>query len=529
MGERFVEEAARQGVQHGIVVQRWHTQREREDRKYVAHPSVAAHRFECHNNSLPNLLRALTERVYNVDVGGKLVPTPRPAAGEWVRMSDIRRRVARRFRERTPHALRLTCDEFVQQCPAHKRALYAQAAAEFRHRGWSRRDAVLGSFVKFEKIKFAPSGPKSDPCPRLIQPRSVVFNVALGRYTRSVEKGLYLAIADVWDVDEGELVVMKGLGVVDVASQLRHKWLKYHQPVAVGLDASRFDQHVSIDALKWEHAVYKSIFDGGPGSNDLKRLLKEQLRNRGRAVVDGFKVDYECEGCRASGDMNTGLGNCLIMSCLVWLYCREKGIEASLANNGDDCLVFMDRRSLSRFSTGLDQWFLRMGFRMETEPPVFEFEGCEFCQCQPVWSGHEWVMVRNPLVALSKDVIALGLHDDSSYRKWCYAVGVGGGSLYGDLPLYRAFYNRLAEVGVRSRIDRSLAYQSSGFFRMLSYQVRRTTGRECVLDECRLSFARAFGISPSLQVEWEKALGGIDYSVGSGRPVGTELSVIFPT
>jgi hypothetical protein len=337
-----------------------------------------------------------------------------------------------------------------------------------------------------------------------------------------------MAIADVWDVDEGELVVMKGLGVVEVGEQLRRKWLKYHQPVAVGLDASRFDQHVSVDALKWEHLVYRAIFAGCPGSNDLKRLLKLQLENRGRAVVDGYKVDYECEGCRASGDMNTGLGNCLIMSCLVWLYCRERGVDASLANNGDDCLVFMDRRSLGRFMAGLDAWFLEMGFRMECETPVFEFERCEFCQCQPVWSGYEWVMVRNPFTAMSKDVIALGLRTDDEYRKWCYAVGVGGASLYGDMPLFQAFYRRLAEVGTKSRISRSLMYQSSGFYRMLSYQVRRSTGREDVVDACRLSFARAFGISPALQALWEGMLGQVDYSVGSGRPVGTELGLVFP-
>nr|QRQ90146.1 MAG: hypothetical protein 2 [Riboviria sp.] len=216
------------------------------------------------------------------------------------------------------------------------------------------------------------------------------------------------------------------------------------------------------------------------------------------------------------------------MSCLVKLYCEERGIEASLANNGDDCLVFMDRRSLSRFSEGLAEWFLEMGFNMKVETPVFEFEHCEFCQCQPVWSGLEWLMVRNPYVALSKDVVGLGLSTEREYQQWCYAVGVGGLSLYGDLPLFCSLYTRMAEVGLASRMNRSLLYQSSGFFRMLSYQVRRTDGRSIVLDECRLSFARAFGISPALQAVWESHLGGLSFQLREGRPVGVELSGIFP-
>lgn len=462
-----------------------------------------------HNNSLPNLLRALNERVYHVKdkVTGELKPTPRPSPGAWLRIGEIGKRLSRIVRVRVPHVERLTCQQFVDQCPAHKRALYARAAEELANRGWSQRDTKLKSFVKFEKLKFARLGPKSDPVPRLIQPRSPVYNVALGRYTRRIEAELYHALSVVWDVDELEEVVMKGMTVEEVARQLRLKWDKYDRPCALGLDAERFDQHVSVEALSWEHAVYNRIFSFCP---ELARLLKTQLRNIGVAFLDGHRVDYKTNGCRCSGDMNTSLGNCLIMSALVRVYCGERGVPCSLANNGDDCLVFFDRRSLSLIRGGLAEWFLEFGFTMAVEEPVFTFERCEFCQTRPVWSGREWVMVRIPDVALSKDVMGLDCRDSESYRRWIYAVGTAGLSLYGDMPVFGSLYSTMVSRGLSSRVSSSLLFADSGFARM-SLKPRKHQ-YDGVTDACRLSFYRAFGICPDLQLDIEKHMSTLDFS-----------------
>jgi hypothetical protein len=400
----------------------------------------------------------------------------------------------------------LTCEQFVQQCPAHKRTLYSRAAEEYKRRGVVKRDCRLGSFVKFEKVEFRKTGAKQDPCPRLIQPRSPVFNVALGRYTRRVEEELYRALAVVWKAEEEELIVMKGLTVEEVGRQLRRKWDKYDHPVAVGLDASRFDQHVSASALKWEHSVYNRVFK----SPELEFLLKQQLKNRGSAFADGVRIDYVVEGTRSSGDMNTGLGNCLIMSSLVMQYVREKGIRASLANNGDDCLVFMEARDLAAFSRGLDAWFLEFGFEMEVEDPCFVFEECEFCQMHPVWVAGEWVMVRDPMAALSKDSMMLGF-PPVQYPAWLSAVGTAGLSLYGDIPIYNVLYEQFSAAGVTTNI-RNQSCMETGFLRMV-----RRTRQPHVSDGTRISFARAFGISPFLQSAMEGWCGGIDLRVGEGR------------
>ncbi|APG76495.1 hypothetical protein 2 [Hubei tombus-like virus 7] len=440
-------------------------------------------------------------------------------------MTWIRKKLARAVRERVEYVQPLTIDQFVEQCPAQKRTLYAQAGSELRHRGWGARDARLKAFVKFEKIQFERSGKKSDPCPRLIQPRSPVYNVALGRYTRRVEEELYNALGSLWDVEEGEKVVMKGMTVEGVASQLRRKWDSFIDPVAVGLDASRFDQHVGVDALKFEHAVYLDIF-ADDDNTELRRLLKYQLHNRGYAVLDSHMVNYEIDGTRASGDMNTGLGNCILMSSLVRQYVLERGVVAKLANNGDDCLVFMERRDLKRFSDGLQSWFLRFGFNMTVEQPSVEFEECEFCQMRPVYADG-WIMVRNPRAALSKDTMALG-DTAKLYKQWIHSVGTAGLSLYGHLPLFRALYSRMRECGEPSRVGKSNQAWNSGFMQ-LSLRATSTAAEllaRPITDECRVSFAKAFDISPSLQAVLEAELVRLDFDGVVDANFGTELALL---
>jgi len=511
-----------------IVIQRWDRAKASSERQFCRHPEVACVQMGAHKSSLPNLLRALNERVFNVertrDGVTVLEPTPKPPPeiGAWKRLSSVGKRLARSVRERVPDVQRLTCEEFVLQCPAHKRLLYAQASDRLRQRGWGPNDARVSSFVKFEKLKFALSGPKSDPCPRVIQPRSPVYNVALGRYTRRVEEELYHALAVEWDVDADEKVVMKGLSVEEVASQLRRKWSKFDQPCAIGLDASRFDQHVSKEALRWEHRVYEAIFDRDP---ELAALLSRQLSNIGIAFLDGHRVDYKTDGCRMSGDMNTSLGNCLIMSALVKLYCQERKVCAQLANNGDDCLVFMDRRAEGKFRGGLDAWFLAFGFNITVEDTVFDFERCEFCQSRPVWSGYEWVMVRNPQVALSKDVMGLACGSTEEYLKWIHAVGVGGLALFGDMPCYGVLYQRMRQCGVASNVKNSLLLSDSGFMRMSTKP--RLHLRNCVADSCRISFYRAFGICPDVQLAFEELCRQLVFD-GVERDPGVGLSFAPP-
>ena len=142
-------------------------------------------------------------------------------------------------------------------------------------------------------------------------------------------------------------------------------WERYACPTAVGLDASRFDQHINKLLLKFEHMVYKMWSElEGDDLPPLWILLQAQLDNCGIYVgMDGI-LRYKVDGCRMSGDMNTSLGNVIIMCSLMYSFFEHKNMlgEISLLNDGDDCVIIMERSNVEWFLEGLEDWFLEMGW-----------------------------------------------------------------------------------------------------------------------------------------------------------------------
>jgi len=158
----------------------------------------------------------------------------------------------------------------------------------------------------------------------------------------------------------------------------------------------------------------------------LAELLSWQIDNRGKSFCPDGKLKYRVKGRRFSGDMNTGLGNCLIMCAMVYSYAAERGVRINLANNGDDCVVFMEQDDLERFVVGINAWFSELGFRLTSEPPAYNFEAIEFCQMHPVLIGDEWRMVRTPKVAFEKDTMCTLTVTDDEYLSWLAGVSECG-------------------------------------------------------------------------------------------------------
>jgi len=334
-----------------------------------------------------------------------------------------------------------------------------------------------------------------DPVPRLIQCRCPRYVVSCARFLKLLEKPIYKAIEKIW----GEVTVSKGLNADETGQLSYDKFMRYTDCVIVGLDASKFDKHVSVEMLQWEHSVYLEIFkhDG-----ELSKLLSWQLYNRGKGVTPDGTVRYTVDGCRMSGDINTSLGNCLIMCAMVYAYCREIGVKASLLNNGDDCSVFMERRDYRRFSEGLEAWFAGMGFPMVVEEPVSVLEKLSFCQTQPVLVNGKYRMVRHPQVAAAKDCrTVVDISTEKACRKWALAVGDCGAALCDGVPVSRAYYACMQRfgAGAYSRIREATGMESG-----MEFMSRRMNdvGLE-VTESTRYSFWLAFGIMPDLQREME--------------------------
>lgn len=439
-------------------------------------------RYGVHANNLLNLARGIVERVFYVVRDGGLKPPPGPTFGAWNKLHDIRSRLVRCL---TPTA-RVDLDDYPELYTGRKRAVYQRAVDSLKQRGIRLCDAFVSTFLKAEKINFSA---KADPAPRVIQPRSPRYNVEVGRYLKKFECELVRGFRRCFGYD----VIMKGKNASEVATCLRGDWEAFKCPVAIGLDASRFDQHVSVEALKFEHGVYNSVFQ----APYLARLLKMQLHNRGYARIGDLLVKYETDGCRMSGDMNTGMGNCLLMSLMVLSYCESVGLNARLANNGDDCVLFMEAADIGKMA-GIDEWMLGLGFTLTTEAPVYTFERVVFCQAQPVLTQSGWRMTRDPSSAMNKDLVSLlSWENELDFRRWCYAIGTCGKHLSTGVPIWESFYNGLMAEGVVD--ERALAaVEDSG----LGWMSRSVKGCS-ITPECRASFYNAFGILPDLQLEAE--------------------------
>jgi len=455
--------------------------------------------YKIHNQNQQSMVRGMLERLFYVKRDGVFVRPPRPRKGIYhERLGYLAERISCSVSKTTPIAR----EDFPGLYEGRRRTVYESALKSLYVTPVSARDAKIKAFGKVEKINFSA---KPDPAPRMIYPRSPRYNLEVGRYIKPLEPRLCKAVASVF----GGVTITKGLTAEGVGDLIHTKWSKFCDPVAVGLDASRFDQHVSQEALSWEHSLYARCFKN-PGP--LQRLLRMQLVNRGHwRLPDGYG-HFSVQGGRMSGDMNTGLGNCIIASCLVKAYCDAKNIQFELVNNGDDCVVIMQRSSLSCFNKGLDEWFLEMGFNMVVELPVYHIEHIRFCQAAPVFDGECWVMVRDPHTSLAKDCVSLrSLSTESEYKQWIKAVGLAGGAMAGGIPVVAAFYQRLVDAG--GDIDLGGIYQSPQFETGMMMLARGMTRRgRIVTDDARLSFWRAFGITPDQQVDIEAHLATVDIS-----------------
>lgn len=451
--------------------------------------------FGVHENNLVNLLRGIRERVFAVEIDGRLEKPPRPESG---RVETELAGFAKAFDKLSPPTTPWDTDTFCGTYVGRRETVYREAAESLQRQPVRRADANSDSFLKAEKIPFYA---KADPAPRLIHPRSPRYNVAVGVFLKKIEHDVYRQVDKVWQ----SRTILKGYNAHEVGRIMAKKWAKFRKPVGIGLDASRFDQHVSAQALRWEHARYLGFFRG-IDRETLAELLSWQLSTKCVARCKDGKVKYRVDGMRFSGDMNTGMGNCLLMSAMVWCWCRKQGVKAQLANNGDDCVLIVEEGQLSQLDLHqMVKWFHTLGFTMKVEEPVRDLERVEFCQTHPIFDGDDWVMVRKHRHATAKDCVSIKPLDSSSvFDKWRLSVGLAGLHLTGGIPCQQEFYVAMAR-GAKGEALRGDPTLETGFMRLARGMDR------CYSEPspaARYSYWLAFGITPDEQVALEQTYRG---------------------
>lgn len=446
------------------------------------------------NSSLVNLIKGVKERVFYAKdkKTGIFRPAPQAVPGIFqLRLGSLRDEVVSSCVRLRP----LEREEYPLQYTGKKRATYTIALRSLYSREIAPKDFSVTIFTKTERTL------KDGAVPRIVSPMSPEANLETGRFLKPMEAPLCKAIAKV----AGHTVVLKGMNAAQVGQTLSENWEAMGGTgncVAIGIDAERFDRSVGVQALEFEHTHYPPLLVDPADRRSVRWLLQWQLHAKCFGRTKEGTVEYELDGTRLSGVINTGMGNCILASECCIAYCREKRIPFRLANNGDDCVFFIHKRDLLNFSAGLKEWFLEMGFIMAVETPVYELEEVVFCQSQPVFDGRSWTMVRNPFTALAKDCVSLKpWRNEKEYCSWIKGVGMSGKALAGGIPVFHHFYESFLRAGGAAKplshddpsVGGGLYISSKGMARQ----------HLTISDTARWSFWKAFGVTPDMQAEIE--------------------------
>lgn len=435
-----------------------------------------------HHNCQCNEGIALRERV----VG----EVPRPTQRGLVELAAEARSVSRRL----PFAVPMKAQDFVNCYTGRRRTRY-QAALDSLSRNPLDlpREAMVQAFVKAEK--FDP-GAKHNPAPRMIQARNARYNIRLGCFLRPIEHSLYQIKSP-----HGLPVIGKGLNLAQRAETLKEKMDLFKEPVVLSVDASRFDQHVDEEVLKIEHAVYNRLCP----DPELKTLLKCQLRNKG-FTQGGWK--YKTRGKRMSGDMNTALGNCLLMIIMVNAAMKRLHVSKyEIFDDGDDCLIIVERPTSHRVLRDLPRVFLDYGHELKMENKADTMEGVEWCQTRPVEFPTGWRMVASWRKILSTAACGVKYwHQAGARESMAFSVGQCLLALYAGTPVIQEYALALCRAG--SRLNPDIHY-SDIIFKVRAEKKVADLGKiapEPIALSTRFSFERAWGLSLPEQRAIEKRL-----------------------
>lgn len=472
---------------------------------------TSTRKFLVFNPSIDNLSRALNERLFHVKLNGVFDEPTHPKDKSWDKLATIiYPLLVDSLHKFTPY----TREEIPGLYVGRKNTIYNAALVSLRSKPLTVKDSTINCFGKIENLD-ATTKKIEDIVQRVIQARGPRYNLELGRYLKKIEHQVYRDIDKMFAKETGRSknvkTVIKGMNASETARHMAAKWFSFKDPVCISIDAKRFDQHTSVDALLFEHKIYPMYFSQSRHKKSLRYLLSQQILNKGRAFCKDGKLKYTHLGGRCSGDMNTGLGNSVLMTSMVFGYMRSIGIsDYSLFCNGDDAGIIVERKHLKEVQANMYEYFKDLGFILEIEEPVDIFEQISFCQTNPVFDGYNWRMIRDIRVSSSKD--ALSITAFQSAKDWVYymdSVGQGGLSMTAGIPMCQEYYSamiRNSKINCPSGFDVSkrkaqMMDRQTGFWFMsnnmnLKYQP--------VTVEARVSFYKAFGILPDVQIQMEQ-------------------------
>lgn len=372
-------------------------------------------------------------------------------------------------------------EEWTSNYTGLKKQRYLNAAQSLATIPLSRRDNYITAFVKSEKVQ---DGAKD---PRVIQFRSPRYSCAIAGYLKGMEHSLYSLRGDGKFLPRGKLIA-KGCTPLSRGHHIRKAWESMRNPVQLALDCSRFDAHVTTDTLRVEHAVYEQVIK----DPYFTQIIRWQAINNGRAYdrATGQYFAYKAHGKRMSGDMNTALGNCVLMLLFLVDAMRQLKVPVSkyrIFDDGDDCALFVEEEYAQTVVANITEVFRQYGQELKVDAVERVFERVTLCGCRPILTDQGWMMLLDPKRLLGKmSCVRAGGANPKHY----FAIGECTAYTYPGIPIVEdcaRFLMRTGKPGARP----TNAYE---YDRMLADKVRKQVTK--YTGSLELGLLKSWDITP---------------------------------
>lgn len=449
----------------------------------------------------------------------------------------------------------------LSRCPKGKRKQYSRALDSLLEWPVDRSDRKVKAFVKMEKaelLKPQEDGTWKMSDPRIIQARGLRYNVELGRYTRAIEDQLKNLVDPAWQA-HGIMVpvVAKGHNLIKRAQVISRIWNLYDSPVALSLDLSRWDMHVSTELLQLMCQFYLGIFPD-PYLEDLLASLTDSRCKSTQGVV------YTKKHGVTSGDMTTALGNCVAVIVIVWtlrsvvegcvmvgdvvscvmgrsvhyvscqgatrqnhsrdscpicqiniaigrhapaiMQFRQKHKHPSLTvyDDGDDHVMIVDRELQAVYEEVLPHWWEAAGHKLKVEGIEQLVERILFCQMRPMMNPPQMVPDPRKVMATSLCLTGQWKHQWRSYLKTVWrarAILHQGVAILG--PLFYKLQRRIGAPLLTGPQIKAALMRQEYWLSLTEQQLEQPLLNVKPTEEARMFMERAWGISVEQQLCWE--------------------------
>lgn len=362
-----------------------------------------------------------------------------------------------------------------------QRARYQRACDSLESVGqrcnWDR----VSAFVKVEKWERSQIDKRKPP--RLIQFRTYPYCLEISRYLIPIERIMWKYRMN------GLPVFAKGMNSFQVADLVVQASRLFRNPCFILADHSKFDASLSVELIEEVEIAFYKRFSSDP---IFLEALSKQLNNR---CMTKHGIRYTCIGRKMSGEYNTSCGDSIVNLAIMLHAFSGRRVHPII--NGDDSIIVVDWDPSMSVPD-----FTKYGMKTESEM-VMDLESVEFCQSRPVEIREgEWRMVRNPVRALSRGVTSVKRYHGIAWAKLVNAIGASEMACNDGVPVMQEF----ARYMLRSGGKLTKAILEGEISRRARLERTLSPTPKAIQPCARLSFAKAFGIEPVVQVQLEQML-----------------------